>query len=313
MRNVKSLLEVQAKELARELKRVPGIKTKTKFAPRDSETGGFYTDVASWSKNVSVAVFLDRAAGRDRRRFWVGFCAKSEAVLDDLLARLPKSDQPKTKLKGDDFIMGKNGDWRYRRPKEKELSRPYADYTPTGEFFYGFYDWGGHATEKSLKLDVYGAYLFIKNTVEAFKDDMPPSPPRAPNVPNNAHRLAVEAAAMEATKKHFIANGFTVKDRTKDNSGWDLDAKKHKTELKVEVKGLSGNGATVEVTPNEYEAMGVERADPNYRICIVSNALSERRKLQVFQEANGEWVCAGGEVLKIEKRLGARLTVVAKG
>jgi hypothetical protein len=117
---------------------------------------------------------------------------------------------------------------------------------------------------------------------------------------------------MEAAEQYFEGDGFTVTNRTKDNCGWDLDAKNGTSELKVEVKGLSGNGVTVQVTPNEYEAMAGDHADPNYRICIVTNARSKKRKLRVFEKANGEWVCAGGEVLKVETLMVARLTVVAK-
>jgi hypothetical protein len=247
----------------------------------------------------------------------VGFSAESKAALDELLARLPQQDQPKTKLKDDDFIKDKNGDWRYRRAGQTELTRPYAEYWSASESFYGFYDWGGHATEKSLKLNIHHAYIFIEKTVKSVKPKKPePSqPPDLSEIAQRlaeeaAKRLAVETAAMEATEEYFKGDGFTVKDRTKDNCGWDLDAKKGKSKLKVEVKGLSGNGAIVEVTPNEYEAMGGDHADPNYRICIVANALSKKPKLRVFEEANGEWVCAGGEVLKVEERMGARLTVV---
>jgi Domain of unknown function (DUF3883) len=317
MTNLQSLLEVQAKELTRELKRIPGIKTKTKFTPWNSETGGFGTSVASWTKNISVAMYLDYAPGRDRPRFWVGFSAKSKVALDDLLARL--QDQPETKLKGDDFTKDKNGGWRYSRPRQTALTRPYAEYWPANEFFYGFYDWGGHATERSLKLNIHHAYIFIEKTVKSVPINGP-EPPQPPDLSEIAQRLAEEAAkrraaetaAMEAAEKYFLGNGFTVTDRTKDNCGWDLDAKNGTTELKVEVKGLSGNGVTVQVTPNEYEAMAGDPADPNYRICIVTNARSRKRKLRVFEKANDEWVCAGREVLKVETLMVAKLTVVAK-
>jgi hypothetical protein len=323
MTNIKSLLEVQAKELARELKKIPGIKTKTKFTPWECIMRGFGTSVASWKmkrENISVNLYLDYATGGDLPRFWVGFAATSKVALDTLLASLPK--KPKIKLEGsDDFEKDNKGEWSLKRPTEEELARPYTEYWPDNkEFFYGFYDWGGHATKK-LKLDMYKAFSFIEKTVEDVGPHNGPQPPPPPLSLSDitkrlakdvAKRLAVELVAMEATRKHFRGNRFTVTDRTKDNCGWDLDAKKGNSELKVEVKGLSGNGATVEVTPNEYEAMGGDHADPNYRICIVTNALSKKPKLRVFEEANGEWVCAGGEVLKVETLMGARLTVVAK-
>lgn len=58
----------------------------------------------------------------------------------------------------------------------------------------------------------------------------------------------------------------------KDNLGWDLEVKSGKTLLRIEVKGLSGDGFSVELTPNEFNAFSEMSA--GYRLAVVTNALN---------------------------------------
>jgi len=83
----------------------------------------------------------------------------------------------------------------------------------------------------------------------------------------------VEKAAIKNTVKYFEGIGYTVESVEKDNVGWDLEATLGKKKLLIEVKGLSGSGLSVELTPNEYNAFSEE--NESYRLCVVYTALSE--------------------------------------
>jgi hypothetical protein len=61
--------------------------------------------------------------------------------------------------------------------------------------------------------------------------------------------------------------------------------------LELEVKGLHGRDLQIGVTPNEYRVLK-EHEDgnhPQYRLCVVTNALSVHPKLHVFTHDNGSW------------------------
>ena len=82
----------------------------------------------------------------------------------------------------------------------------------------------------------------------------------------------VEKAAINTTPQHFENIGYTVKSVEKDNYGWDLEATRGKRTLLIEVKGLSGEALSVELTPNEYQCL--DKQEDNYRLCVVSTALT---------------------------------------
>jgi hypothetical protein len=90
-------------------------------------------------------------------------------------------------------------------------------------------------------------------------------------------KARVEQAAIEAVRNHFKT--YTVETVEKDNFGWDLEAtpiEGGKT-ICLEVKGLFGIALKVGMTPNEYRALVKHRdgKKPEYRLCVVTNALSD--------------------------------------
>ncbi|MER8605860.1 DUF3883 domain-containing protein [Mesorhizobium sp. M1233] len=114
-----------------------------------------------------------------------------------------------------------------------------------------------------------------------------------PTAPDAAHNAAVEAAAIAFVRNHF---GRLKKDRQKDNCGWDLEFTQGGRTLCVEVKGLSGSEIGVELTPNEYgalnRAMMKTFGEGDYRLAVVCNALTTKRKLFLFaHHGQCEWVC----------------------
>jgi Protein NO VEIN, C-terminal len=112
--------------------------------------------------------------------------------------------------------------------------------------------------------------------------------------PDTAHNARVEAAAIACVLKHFLSAQPT--DRQRDNCGWDYEFATDGRTFCVEVKGLSGTGIHVELTPNEFQAMdrAMNRAflGGDYRLAVVCEALSETPKLFLFAHDTGmDWLC----------------------
>jgi hypothetical protein len=122
----------------------------------------------------------------------------------------------------------------------------------------------------------------------------------------------VEAAAIAASTKYYRSIGFRIRDVQKDNLSWDFEAIGSGRKLFVEVKGLSAVAGTVGLTPNEYGKMLALRA--NYRLCIVSEALSNP-KLHVFAHAStpDRWEdqITEGRQLEVREVKAALATIIA--
>lgn len=130
-----------------------------------------------------------------------------------------------------------------------------------------------------------------------------------PKQPDTLKRLMVEKNAIKKVTKHYTKLGYDVQSVEKDNVGWDLTASNKRTELKLEVKGMSGNTIATELTPNEFKNLN---ADKNfYRLCIVTEALTKKLKLNVFAYSNDtrEWTSENGTILKFEEIKSARIYV----
>jgi hypothetical protein len=98
--------------------------------------------------------------------------------------------------------------------------------------------------------------------------------------PDPERRKEIEDAAMKLVEDHFVALDYNVKTVAKENRGYDLIAKKGDATLCIEVKGRSGDEIIADFTFNEFEKIRLEEQarfeDGSYRICIVTDALSER-------------------------------------
>lgn len=116
----------------------------------------------------------------------------------------------------------------------------------------------------------------------------------------------VEISAIETTIKYFEGLDYVVISKEKDNIGWDLEATNINETLLLEVKGLSGNVSSIELTPNEYKNSKEKKT--NYKLCIVTNALTNPR-LEVFSFNFDKniWTNELNETLQIEERIGARM------
>jgi hypothetical protein len=91
--------------------------------------------------------------------------------------------------------------------------------------------------------------------------------------PSNEHIRAVEKASVEFVWKHFEAKKHIIKDRQKDNVGYDLEAATKHNTLLLEVKGTSGTTPYAYITANELAAARGKRG-ADWRLCMVTNALT---------------------------------------
>lgn len=104
-------------------------------------------------------------------------------------------------------------------------------------------------------------------------------------------KAAVEIAATTLVKKYYV--GYRIKSVEDENLGWDLEALKRGNEpLCLEVKGLHGTTLQVGLTPREYCALAshIEGEMDNYRLCVVTEALSKDPKLAIFRHTQGGWM-----------------------
>lgn len=94
-----------------------------------------------------------------------------------------------------------------------------------------------------------------------------------PKTVNLEAKLHVEQNAVNAARAYYRELGFEVESVEKDNCGWDLTAT-HPNGAKhlIEVKGLSGQQISVQLTPNEYKTLK-ERHD-DYILAICTSALT---------------------------------------
>lgn len=111
----------------------------------------------------------------------------------------------------------------------------------------------------------------------------------------------IEKAAIRTTTKYFESIGYTMDSVEKDNRGWDLEAISGKKKLLIEVKGLSGEELSVELTPNEYAALSDSDKKDSYRLCVVSTALTYPKLFVCRYSKEAEkWVVEGKNTADIE-------------
>lgn len=120
-------------------------------------------------------------------------------------------------------------------------------------------------------------------------------------------RQRIERAAVSVVVERYTRLGYLVASVERDNVGWDLNATLGARKLKLEVKGLSGDKAQSELTPNEY-AMMRDHLD-SYRLCVVTEALTTPR-LEIFaysREAK-RWESQEGRELDLSEVVSARFS-----
>lgn len=109
---------------------------------------------------------------------------------------------------------------------------------------------------------------------------------------------------MDTVANYFAARRYRVEYKHEENLGWDLEATLNNQTLLLEVKGLSGDFATVDFTPNEY--LNTKRNRKHYRICVVSNALNTNKKLDIYYWDNNNWISNENKILQVREIVSAK-------
>lgn len=136
-----------------------------------------------------------------------------------------------------------------------------------------------------------------------------PNVPSGRKKPDIYRKKMVEEKAVEMTEQHFRFLGYIVKSVEKDNLGWDLEAiRKGEVIYHIEVKGLSQSEINIQFTPNEYAKM--EEKKDTYKICVVTNALSQP-KLNIFSYSpeSKRWKDEQENTLEIEEKKAAIMRI----
>lgn len=142
-------------------------------------------------------------------------------------------------------------------------------------------------------------------------------PRSAPKLQDVERRLRIEKAAMKAAAEWFTSRGYHVDDVSMARVGWDLEARRKRAHLKVEVKGtsLGAEEFVVEVTPNEYAKMTSAEHRATYRLCVVTNC-EEAPAVAVFawSTESRAWVTGdGARRLTIEPVIAAKISASKTG
>ena len=137
---------------------------------------------------------------------------------------------------------------------------------------------GGMGQSNVWYADQPGQEEFLTRVAQALRlGAVRAKPSRKRAIPEQAQKVKVEGAAIRLAWEHYERLGYTLESVEADNSGWDLEAVSGKTKLRIEVKGLSGKGRQIELSPNEFKAFSAQADD--YRLAIVSEALTPKARL----------------------------------
>lgn len=132
-----------------------------------------------------------------------------------------------------------------------------------------------------------------------------------PKLADVDRRQRIERTAMATTAKWFVDHGFEVEDVSMKQLGWDLEARRGRGCLRLEVKGTSLDAASfsVEVTPNEYLNMRDAAKRSAFRLCVVSSCeVSPMLEVFAWSAERQVWSTGdGSRELVVDEILGARL------
>jgi hypothetical protein len=105
----------------------------------------------------------------------------------------------------------------------------------------------------------------------------------------------IESLSTEATIAYFKRRKYRIKRVEKDNRGWDIEARRGREVLFVEIKGHLKEKIWFELTPNEYAKL--QEKGLSYRVCVVRNALVN----QEVEEYRPMSKCDGWALERLDK------------
>lgn len=133
------------------------------------------------------------------------------------------------------------------------------------------------------------------------------SSPRGRHNLDPNQRKKIESIAVDIATEYFRSHeggAYQVVSKEKDNLGWDIEASRlDRVTLLIEVKGLSGEKVSIELTPNEYKQMTSKRYRDNYVLFVVTNCLGMRPMTHDYRFNDGCWKDVDGTVLQLKERI----------
>jgi hypothetical protein len=181
---------------------------------------------------------------------------------------------------------------------------------------------GGAKTKGGYGQNVnwYGTDDFFRSAVASYIDNWRTyrtprtSTATSPRNDDSERRRLVEAAAIATATAYYESpsgGSRSVLSVEMQYKGWDLEAKGAHDTLLVEVKGLAGSAAVIELTPNEYSQMQAYSSD--WILFIVTNCLTpspvsiEAR----YDDHSDSWRTSSGQVVVVTPRIGAVINASA--
>jgi hypothetical protein len=242
------------------------------WTARDPDNRGTY--IVGWYRNATVYRHLQLASGDPNRRYnneTLGYYAKVNVENAKLLTKDERNFRVR---RGEKNWMGQSNVW-------------FAENNPA------FVEQVKH---------------YIANGSVSIHVENKSTGKGAAKQSDPMRRIAVEKKAVQVVTKHYEKLGYTVDSFEKDNVGWDLTATNEKTELKLEVKGLSGVEISTELTPNEY--LNLKADTKFYRVCIVTNTLTDPvLKVFAYSMDNNRWTSEDGSLLQFKDVVSAKIFV----
>lgn len=145
-------------------------------------------------------------------------------------------------------------------------------------------------------------------------------PGKAPPRNNDPEkRKLIEQIAVDHAWTYFTSlegGGYKLRSVERDRVGWDLEATEGAgADLLIEVKGLTFEMGSIELTPNEYDKFRDPALGERYVLYVVSNcglALPGSRRSdaaptpRIFRRSpSGDWLTADGQHIRCDERMGA--------
>lgn len=158
----------------------------------------------------------------------------------------------------------------------------------------------------------YGTDDFFLATVSSYIDNWllyrrPPPTKPARNNDSERRRLVEQAAISAAIDFYESPSGGTrtVESVEMQYKGWDLEACGPDDTLLIEVKGLAGSAAVIELTPNEFSQM--QENQLHWVLFIVTNCLTPAQLATEvrYDLHTGEWLTDKGSPVLITPKTGA--------
>lgn len=175
--------------------------------------------------------------------------------------------------------------------------------------------------QRPIWYDRTGAYrdrviAYMAGKVRPRRAKLGKTPPRN-NDPEK--RKLIEQIAIDHAWTYFTSfegGGYTLRSVENDRVGWDLEATDGVgPDLLIEVKGLTFEMGSIELTPNEYDKFRDTTLGARYVLYVVSNcglALPGSGRAdaaptpRIFRRASsGDWLTADGQRIQCEERMGA--------